>query len=61
MTEIDFLFDYYDDEGNLADTGTYGRTIVVTKQDNLKVEDKQLEDCDIEFLGILTDVYQRRL
>lgn len=56
---IDFLFDYYDDEGNLADTGTYGRTIVVTKQDNLKVEEKQLDDCDIEFLGILTDVYQR--
>ena len=57
--KIEFLFDYYDAEGNLKKTETYGRAIRVTKQDDLKIEDKELEDCDIEFLGLLTDVYQR--
>lgn len=57
--KIEFLFDYYDEEGNLKKTETYGRAIRVTKQDDLKVEDKDLEECDIEFLGVLTDVYQR--
>ena len=29
--------------------------------DRLKVEDAPLEDCDIQFYGVLTDAYQRNL
>jgi hypothetical protein len=29
--------------------------------DKLDVADRELEDCDIEFLGRLTDAYQREL
>lgn len=56
---IDFLFDYYDNEGKLVKTEKYGRSLIVTKQGDLKVSEEPLEECDIEFLGILTDVYQR--
>ena len=58
---IELMFDYYDEEGNLRKTESYGRAIRVTKQDDLMVEDKELEECDIEFLGLLTDVYQRAI
>ena len=59
--KIDFLFDYYDKEGNFIGTETYGKSIYVTTMDRLSVTDKPLPDCDIQFLGKLTDAYQREL
>ncbi|MBE6041086.1 MAG: hypothetical protein E7220_01030 [Clostridiales bacterium] len=58
---IEFLFDYYDEEGNLISTEPYGDNIRVTKPENLKAEDKPLPEGDVQFLGVLTDVYQREL
>ena len=58
---IEFLFDYYDEEGNLTGTEAYGGKLRVTKPENLKAEDKPLPECDVQFLGVLTDVYQRKL
>ena len=59
--KIDFLFDYYDEEGKLISTEPYGKSIYVRTMDKLDVADRELEDCDIEFLGRLTDAYQREL
>jgi hypothetical protein len=58
---IEFLFDFYDAEGKLIGTEAYGSKLRVVKPENLKAEDKPLPDCDIQFFGILTDVYQREL
>ena len=58
---INFVFDYYDEEGNLLSTETYGKTILVTKMEAISVTDDPLPDGDIEFLGVMTDVYQRKL
>ena len=59
--KIEFLFDYYDEEGNLVSTEPYGKSIRVTTMDRLNVADAPLEDCDIQFFGVLTDAYQRNL
>ena len=48
-------------EGNFIGTETYGKSIYVTTMDRLSVTDKPLPDCDIQFLGKLTDAYQREL
>ena len=56
---IEFLFDYYDEEGNLVTTKPVGKRLVVTKQDRLTVTDEPLGECDITFGGALTDIYQR--
>ena len=56
---IEFLFDYYDKEGNLIATRPEGGQLVVTKQSRLKVTDEPLGECDIVFGGVLTDIYQR--
>ena len=58
---LEFLFDFYDEEGKLTGTETYGSKLRVIKPENLKAEDEPLPDCDIQFFGILTDVYQREL
>jgi len=58
---IDFLFDYYNEQGELVETSTYGRTIVVTKPEGIYVSDEPLGECDIEFGGVFTDVYQRTM
>ena len=58
---IEFLFDYYDAEGNLVKTEPYGGALLVSKQENMVVVDKQLQPCDVEFGGVLTDVYQRTM
>ena len=59
--KIEFIFDYYDEEGKLVATEPYGGSLRVTKQESLSVEDQPLEPGAIEFLGVLTDVYQRQL
>ncbi|MCQ2547029.1 MAG: clostripain-related cysteine peptidase [Clostridia bacterium] len=56
---IQFLFDYYDKEGNLIKTKPAGGKIRVTKQSRLEVTDKPIGPCEIQFGGVLTDVYQR--
>ena len=58
---VSFLFDYYDENGELTDTSTYGSTLVVTRQSDLIVQDEPLPDGNIKFLGILTDVFQRQI
>ena len=55
------LIFYYDEEGKLVATEPYGGSLRVTKQESLTVEDQPLEPGAIEFLGVLTDVYQRLL
>ena len=56
---LQFLFDFYDDEGNLVKTETYGRTVRVISDRRLAVVDEPLEKGDYQFGGMLTDVYQR--
>lgn len=58
---LDFLFDYYDENGNLLATETYGRTLYVTNADRLTVSDKKINTSDIVFFGVLTDIYQREM
>ena len=58
---LDFLFEYHDKDGNVLKEEKYGRTLYVTNPDRITVQDKQMQDCDIVFFGILTDVYQRQL
>lgn len=58
---IEFLFDYYNEEGNFIETRTSGKKIRVTKQSRLKVENQKMEPCTILFGGILKDVYQRSM
>ena len=56
---VEFLFDYYDEQGNLVKTEPYGRTMTVTNAGRIDVTDEPLEPCDIVFGGVLTDAYQR--
>ncbi len=58
---VEFLFDYYDEEGNMVKTEAYGGALLVTEQERIVVEDKELGTCDVEFYGVLTDVYQRTM
>lgn len=58
---IEFLFDYYDEQGQLVKTETYGNPVVVTSMERLEVGDKAMGECDIVFGGVLTDVYQRTM
>lgn len=56
---IQFLFDYYDAEGNLIATQPQGDVIHVSKQERIVIEYKPIESGIIDFGGVLTDVYQR--
>lgn len=56
---VEFLFDYYDEEGNLSKTEPYGGTLRVSSQERIKVTDRQLPSGEVVFGGVLTDVYQR--
>ncbi len=58
---VEFLFDYYDEEGNMVKTETYGGALLVAEQERIVVEDKVLGTCDVEFYGVITDVYQRNM
>lgn len=58
---VEFLFDYYNEEGRKVATEPYGGSILFTKDTNLTVEEKPLEDGDYAFCGILTDAYQREM
>lgn len=59
---IEFLFDFYDEEGNLIKTGTYGNKLHVITDEQLTVKDELLESGTVvSYFGVLTDVYQRDL
>lgn len=59
---LQFLFDYYDDEGYELGTETYGGTVTVTKMETLTVSDQPLPEGDtVVFGGALIDVYQRTM
>ncbi|MDO5455697.1 MAG: clostripain-related cysteine peptidase, partial [Eubacteriales bacterium] len=56
---LEFLFDYYDNEGKYVKTEPYGKKVTVLNDKPLTVQDLPLPSCDIQFGGMLTDVYQR--
>lgn len=56
---LEFLFDVYDNEGNLVSTEKYGKKVRVTSDRRIAVKDEPLGKCDIQFGGLLTDIYQR--
>lgn len=58
---VDFMFDYYDSEGNVVATEAFGGTLLVSGQEKIAVEDRTLSSCEVEFYGLLTDVYQRNM
>lgn len=59
---IEFVFDFYDEEGNLIKTDTYGNNMRVITEEQLSVKDELLESGTIvQYFGILSDVYQREL
>ena len=59
---IEFVFDFYDEEGNLIKTDTYGDKLHVITEDGLTVKDELLESGTVvHYFGVLTDVYQRDL
>lgn len=59
---IEFVFDFYDEEGNLIKTGTYGNKLHVITDEQLTVKDELLESGTVvSYFGVLTDVYQRDL
>jgi hypothetical protein len=59
---IEFIFDFYDEEGNLIKSGTYGNKLHVITEDQLTVQDELFESGTIlQYFGVLTDVYQRDL
>ncbi|MBR3346797.1 MAG: hypothetical protein IKG37_06925, partial [Solobacterium sp.] len=56
---LDFLFDYYDEEGKLIETKTSGKTYRVIAPDKADVTDAPLGKCTLRHGLLLTDVYQR--
>jgi hypothetical protein len=59
---IEFLFDFYDEEGNLLKTDTYGDKMHVITEDQIMISDEEFESGTIvSYFGILTDIYQRDL
>ena len=59
---LEFLFDFYDEEGNYIKTDVYGKSLRVVKKDGLTVKDEAFDEGDvIEYYGVFKDVYQREL
>ena len=56
---LQFLFDFYDDEGNLVKTDTYGKKVRLLRSGEVTVKDEPFGECDLQFGGMLTDIYQR--
>ena len=56
---LEFLFDFYDDEGNLVKTDTYGKKVRVLSDKGVAVADEPFGECDLQFGGMLTDIYRR--
>ena len=59
---VEFVFDFYDEEGNLIKTDTYGDKLHVITEDEISVRDEMFKPGTVvSYYGILTDVYQREL
>ena len=59
---IEFMFDVYDENGQLTDYVSYGKPLTVLSDGQLTIKDAPLgEGTELEYYGILTDVYQREL
>ena len=59
---IEFIFDFYDEEGELIKTGTYGSKLYVITDETLTVSDELFDSGTVvSYFGVLTDVYQREL
>lgn len=57
---LDFLFDYYDEEGNSLGSKTAFGTYRISDPNNVMVTDGPLGKCTLHHGVILTDVYQRK-
>lgn len=57
---LDFLFDYYDEEGNSLGSKTAFATYRVSDPGNVRVTDGPLGKCTLHHGVVLTDVYQRK-
>ena len=57
---LNFLFDFYDEEGNLVASKTAGKPYYVITSDNITVSDGKLGSCVLKHGILLTDVYQRQ-
>ena len=57
---LEFLFDYYDEEGNSTGSKTAFRKLRVRDPNNVKVTDEPLGKCTLRHGILLTDVYQRQ-
>jgi len=59
---IEFLFDFYDEQGDLIKTDTYGSKLRVITDERLTVRDEMFESgTEIQYFGVLKDMYQRDL
>ena len=59
---IDFVFDFYDENGELIKTGTYGNRLHIISEDYLVVKDEEFPSgTRVQFFGVLTDVFQRQM
>ena len=56
---LQFVFDFYDNEGNLVKTDAYGKKVRVLRNNEIAVKDEPFGECDLQFGGMLTDIYQR--
>ena len=56
---LQFVFDFYDNEGNLVKTEAYGKKVRILSSKGNTVKDEPFGECDLEFGGKLTDIYQR--
>lgn len=60
--KLEFLFDYYDEQGELKKTEVYGKPVTILTDETLSVSDEPMEaGTELEYYGVLTDVYQRQL
>lgn len=59
---VEFLYDFYDEEGNLIRTDTYGSKLHVITDEHMLINDAILEEGSVvQYFGVLKDVYQRDL
>lgn len=58
---LKFKFSWYDENGEEIKSGTYGKGLRVITMDKLDVAITPLEGDEIEYFGVLRDVYQREL
>ncbi len=57
---VEFLFDYYDENGKLLKTEPYGPKLRPSSMAAMKVTDKKLGECDLRYGITITDVYERQ-